>query len=165
VIRAELNSHYPSRGGLISWKSDEMIRSFLSALAGWVASIFALPVAGYLNERTITHLSWGFIREDACLGAIFIFPVWLCILWPLYVLIPFPSLLWSPYICIPCGAVAGGLILCAVIPVFFELPLNPYVYVASFVGAVTCAIGRALRCSEQRSRPRQPATGAGGNQT
>ena len=126
-----------------------MIRSFFSALAGWIAAIVGLPVAGYLNARTIDHLSWDVIGGSAYLGAIFVFPVWFCILRPLYVLVPFSSVLWRPYICIPCGATAGALILCLVFPVFFKLPLHRYFFVALLLGAVTCAVGCALKYNEQ----------------
>ena len=126
-----------------------MIRSFLSALAGWIAAIVGLPVAGYLNARTIDHLSWNVIGGSAYLGAVFVIPVWLCILWPLYVLVPFSSVLWRPYFCIPCGTIAGALILWLVVPSFFELPLHPYFYVAPFVGTVTCAVGCTLKYTEK----------------
>src|SRR5579862_6748243 len=125
-----------------------MIRSFLSTVVGWVAAIVALPIAGFLNAGTVTSLSWDLILGSAYWGALFVFPVLFCLLWPLYRLVPIRSPLWRPSIGIPCGAVAGGLLLWMVIPALIEFPIHPYFYVGPFVGAVTCAVGCALKHRE-----------------
>jgi hypothetical protein len=127
-----------------------MLRSFLSALAGWVSAIVALPVAGFLNARTIDVLSWDIILVSASYGAVFVFPVWLFVLWPLYGRVPFRSVLWRPYVCIPCGAIAGGLLIWLPFPFLVRLPFHPhpYFYVGPFVGAVTCAVGCAIKYRE-----------------
>jgi hypothetical protein len=54
-----------------------------------------------------------------------------------------------PWVCIPCVAMAGALILDAVFPFLLQLPLSPLYCVGPSVGAVTCAIGCVLEHREQ----------------
>jgi hypothetical protein len=83
-----------------------MIRSFISALAGWIAALVALPVAGFAGHMMIRY-SPELLRDSLCLATLWILPVWLLLLWPLYVSVPSRSVLWRPYICISCGMLAG----------------------------------------------------------
>ena len=97
----------------------------------------------------------------AAISGVAIFVTWLFLLWPLYVLVPFRSLLWRPLICVPVGAICGGLLLFAffvLMPPHEPHPLRvlslPFFYVGPIIGAVTCAVGVLFKSREdKRSNP------------
>ena len=126
-----------------------MIRSFLSALAGLTVGVSAMML-----------LSGALFASHAIFAAFFVIivggpvvlVVWLCLLWPLFALVPRTSKLWQPWICVPCGVVAGVLLLMAAFPFYGVAPWEiwhfSYFYVGPIVGGVTCTVGCALKTSE-----------------
>jgi hypothetical protein len=130
-----------------------MIRSFVSAFVGWLAAVVALPVAGFAGHMIIAY-SPQLLRDSLFLATIWILPVWLVLLWPLYVSVPYRSALWRPYICIPSGAIAGAILIAVPLPILLHGP-HPYFYVGPFVGAVTCAVGCYLKAHEHPTSPNQ----------
>ncbi len=131
-----------------------MIRSLVSAFAGWVTAVVALPVAAFAGHMIIRY-SPQVLSDSLLLSTLLILPVWLCLLWPLYVSVPYRSPLWRPYICIPCGVAAGGILLIEFFPFFVHALLHPYFYVGPLVGGVTCATACYLKHTEQRTSPDQ----------
>jgi peptidoglycan/LPS O-acetylase OafA/YrhL len=77
---------------------------------------------------------------------VFVVPVWLFVLLPLYVLLPRSSRLWRPRICTVCGAVSGAILLTLFFAVSGVEPfglLLLFLPIALVVGAVTCFVGSA----------------------
>jgi hypothetical protein len=93
--------------------------------------------------------------RSCCLGgtiamsgfmALFIVPVWVLILVPLYLFVPWHSILWRWPICTACGALAGF----AIMTLFFggisgfdQLSSGAWDFyvIAAVVGGVTCLVG------------------------
>ena len=129
-----------------------MTRSLLSAFIGWLAC-----VAGFTIHFRITvgPSSLPGAPFTAALSGVVIFFVWLCLLWPLYRFVPFPSPLWHPVLCTLCGAIAGVTILLLFFAGISDEGLSPhllphllglpFLYVGFLVGAVTCAAGSILK--------------------
>lgn len=139
--------------------SATMMRSLISAAAGWVAGLVAFTFHFLV---TVGKSSLSATPALAAISGVAIFLVWLCLLWPLYISVPFRSALWRPLVCIPLGALAGGLILLAFFILLFpgENPLLmfslPFLYIGPIIGAVTCAVGVVLN-SRENNHPRPRA--------
>ena len=134
-----------------------MLRSFVSAVVGWIAAVlfFGSHFLITLGRSSVTGV-FAFWR----LAGVVIFAVWLVLLLPLYLLVPRRSLLWHPAACILGGGIAGALILAGVYcwfgrvshtPVtrsFAEAFQLPFFYAGPLVGAITCATGCILKRRE-----------------
>jgi hypothetical protein len=75
---------------------------------------------------------------------IFVVPVWLLVLLPLYIMLPRSSWLWRPGTCTAFGAAAGAVI----ITIYFAVSPNApfelviiFLPIAVFIGGVTAFIG------------------------
>jgi hypothetical protein len=137
--------------------------SLLSALAGWLAGAIAFPLAELIQpsymlngvpQRLPLSELFGLPIIAAFYSAPIILLVWLCVLWPMYRLVPRDSLLWRPALCIVSGALVGaGLYyICGRYLLGFGADFArsiPQLAVGAVVGAVTCAVGVSLKTREQ----------------
>jgi len=133
--------------------NKKFLGSVVSVLAGWVCGWICLTGIEFFanSQYKWDHLSMA-IEGDLggfLLMGIFIVPSWLIMFMPIYMLTSADSFIWRLYICLPLGAVAGGLVLQAFFT-YSELftyrtdwirALDicwPLVIPAAVVGAITC---------------------------
>ncbi|SRR6266545_546734 len=131
----------------------QLLGAFVAVLGGWCAGILSIAIVAFTGiggaqrdaafERTIvTSLAMW----------IFIAPVWLVVLAPLYFFVPRSSWLWRPYICTSLGAVGGLISVVVYTDANFDYYMASFYAVAAVVGAVTCFIGAMTR---DRFKPHQ----------
>ena len=133
-----------------------MLRSFLSAKAGWFVGVLALVIHAHADFAFTRSYFRGIAALASWVGIV-IFPVWLIALLPLYLLIPRRSVLWRPWLCAACGAIAGAVILFVLawwsFCVYGRASLAdalrlPFLYVGPIIGATTCICGSILKRRE-----------------
>lgn len=130
-----------------------MLRSFISAVAGWLTATVSLTLCTTFWHHFPLLTS---VRDAALVSAPFVFLVWLFFLLPLYLFIPRLSRLWHPLLLLPCGLLAGTLLLASFVVFGLRLswqdvPRFPYLFVGPLTGFVTCAVGGSLKRRESRS--------------
>jgi hypothetical protein len=127
---------------------------FLRALLGTLIAVFAGWFAGVLGVAVIAFSGIGGAQRDAALEGIlvtafymwlFIIPVWVVALIPLYLFIPPSSPLWRPYICTGLGAVAGLAIVAILTRADMAVEMWSFYILAAIVGGVTCLTGVLTR--------------------
>ena len=110
--------------------------------------------AGVISTAVIAFTGIGGAQRDAAVGAtlatavfmwIFIVPVWVIALIPLYLLVPRSSWLWRPYICGGVGALAGLLCVALFTRGNVDASMLTLYAVAAIVGAATCLTGVLTR--------------------
>ena len=124
----------------------QLLGTFVALLGGWFA--------GVVSTAVIAFTGIGGAQRDAAVGAtlftagfmwIYIVPVWVVALIPLYFAVPRSSWLWRPHICIGFGAVAG--LICAAL--FsggnMDSSMSTWYAIAAIVGAGTCFTGVLTR--------------------
>src|ERR1700736_5645173 len=90
----------------------QLFGTFVAVLSGWIAGIlFGVPLALFDLVRDPARASpWELLGLPYLFGfgaPIFIVPVWVFALIPLYFLVPRSSPLWRPMVCASVGAAAG----------------------------------------------------------
>jgi hypothetical protein len=92
----------------------QVFGSAVATLSGWIIGWIALELLSWYGNGYFHHwnsyLVWDSLATFPLMG-IFIVPVWLAILLPLYLLLSRSSFLWSPFVCVPLGALTGFLIM------------------------------------------------------
>ena len=138
----------------------QLFGTFVAVLSGWIAGIlFGVPLALFDLIRDPAHASpWELLGLPYLFGfgaPVFIVPIWLFALIPLYLLVPRSSPLWRPAVCASVGAVVG---ICIMAWWFAQPNTNPpdekwswYVESAVIAG-VTCYTGAAMRDRFKRVR-------------
>jgi hypothetical protein len=131
----------------------QILGTFIAVLAGWVASLVFL-LANVAVQRlqdqhdTTPLLDWFLVY--GFFAALFIIPVWLFVLIPLYLFVPASSILWRWPICTTCGVIAGLI----VIGLFYRgipgvgglyIGLWYHYIMAAIVGGMTCLVGALTR--------------------
>ena|SRR5438552_15605177 len=131
----------------------QLFGTFVAALSGWLAGIlFGVPLAVFDLVRDPSHVSpWELLGLPYLFGfgaPVFIMPVWIFALIPLYFFVPRSSPLWRPLICGTIGAAAGIVIMA----VWFAQPnVNPpdekwsWYVEAAVIAGVTCYTGASMR--------------------
>lgn len=116
----------------ILWKA---VGSAVSAFIGGVTGVIAMLVFGWQDWRV-------------CLFTVgmFVVPVWLLILLPLYALLPSSSRIWRPTICTGLGAASGAILLTVYFGVSRDIPFDLiwiFLPIAVVVGGVTSFVASA----------------------
>ena len=109
-----------------------------------VGSAVAAFVGGMTGVIAMLLSSWQEWRVCSLMVGIFVVPVWLLVLLPLYVLLPSSSLLWRPTICTSLGAACGAILLTVYFAVSRDTPFNLiwiFLPIAVVVGGVTSLVG------------------------
>jgi hypothetical protein len=70
----------------------------------------ASMMAKLFDWRHTSVTGWGTVIAFAVASAQFIFGTWLVLLLPLYLFVPFRSILWRWPICTLCGALGGAFV-------------------------------------------------------
>jgi hypothetical protein len=103
-------------------------------------------VGWLLGALAMLALGWEHFGVCLFMIGIFVLPIWLFVLLPLYVLLPRSSRLWHPALCTVCGAITGAAILSAYFALAaggaFDL-LYIFLPIGVVVGGVTCFVGAA----------------------
>ncbi len=143
---------------LVDRIGDALIYSFISALAGWAAGVvaillyFAVQFGVDLFRHTDGVNLFGFMALVGFFSGFVVMLVWLCLLWPLYTLVPNGSVLWRPAVCVTCGVAVGGLLAVAW-DAAEKQGLWNLLSAAPLIGGVTCAVGcRLHRLQRQVSK-------------
>jgi len=124
----------------------QLLGTFIALIGGWFAGVVCIVI--------IAVTGIGGDQRGAVVGAslmeavflwVYLIPVWIIALIPLYLAIPRTSLLWRPYICISFGALAG--LLCAALFSSGNIDSTMFLWyaVAAIVGAATCLTGVVTR--------------------
>lgn len=121
-----------------------LVHSLASAFAGWVTAVVIGIISG------VVFGGWGFFLFAFAVGLVsapHILLVWLVLLWPLSYWIPRASMMWRPIVCVPCGVLAGGLLIC------WENHGGGdeqwLILTAGTIGGVTCYVGCWLNAVDQ----------------
>ena len=91
-----------------------VLGSALATLFGWIVGWVALIVFYWVANGYFGHLSWYLVRDSLgilLMMGVFIVPVWGAMVLPIYLLGPRSGFLWSPFVCVPFGAIVGFLIM------------------------------------------------------
>ena len=130
-----------------------LLGTFLAVFSGWLAAVLfvALATAVLMVAGRTPVEPMAFVFGPVTFGIymwVFILPVWLLVLLPLYFFIPPSSALWRWPVCTACGGVAGLLIVAIIFP-FPRLNADlslwmPYA-LSAIVGGVTCLTGSLTR--------------------
>ena len=140
------------------------VLSILKQLLGTLVAVLGGWFAGILSTAIVAFTGIGGTQRDAALEGtivtslamwIFIAPVWLVALVPLYFFVPRSSWLWRPYICTSFGAVGGLVSVAMYTQANFDYYMASFYAVAAVVGAVTCFVGAITR---DRFKPHQTKT-------
>ncbi len=127
----------------------QLFGTFVAVLSGWIAGIlFGVPLALFDLIRDPAHTSpWELLGLPYLFGfgaPIFIVPVWVFALIPLY----FSSPLWRPAVCASVGVAIG---VCIMAWWFAQPNTNPpdekwaWYVEAAVIAGVTCYAGAAMR--------------------
>jgi hypothetical protein len=120
----------------------QLLGTLVVVLGGWIAGVLSIAVVAYTGiggsqrdsafERTLftSVAMW-----------IFILPVWLVVLIPLYLFVPVSSLLWKPSVCTALGAVGGLASVAVYTDAAFDYYVTSFYVVSAIVGAATCFTG------------------------
>jgi hypothetical protein len=109
-----------------------------------IASSVAPLIGGIAGVVVMLLFGWPDWRICAFMVGIFVVPVWLLVLLPLYVLLPRSSRLWRPGLCSALGAAAGAILITTYFAVSPDAPFELVVIflpIAVLIGAVTAFIG------------------------
>ncbi len=125
-------------------------KSFLSAIAGWVAGAIAFGVSMPVGDGEPLRAWPGYAFIGAVYSAPAILVVWFAVLRPVYARLPVGSALWHPFLCTICGCAAG--VIFYYLFVRFGLRFPDYVAtsaghlcVGATVGVVTSMTARWLK--------------------
>ena len=110
-----------------------MAKSFLCALAGWLVGVISF----------VTQVGRPDVIVFLIAATYSALVVWLFMLWPLYRWVPRHSLFWRPWLCVPCGAVAGALLFLLVYRLLVTVPAS-LALTGACAGAAACALGSTL---------------------
>ena len=128
----------------IGWN---LLGSILSALTGWASLI--VYGFGSLLVQAATDPADGLGNHlfVPIVAGVFIFPVWLFLLLPLYLFVPERSVFWRWPVCTLCGTAGGGAIMFAFCAFAFREITGslPLVALAALAGAATCLFGAWTR--------------------
>jgi hypothetical protein len=124
----------------------QLLGTCIAVLGGWIAGIVSIAVVAYTGIG-------GAQRDSAFEGTIFtsvamwifIVPVWIVVLIPLYLFVPVSSPLWRPSVCTALGAVDGLASVAVYTQAAFHYDLASFYAVAAIVGAATCFTGAITR--------------------
>jgi hypothetical protein len=135
--------------------AKQLLGTVVAVLAGWLAALLFFEVIELINFLSKPHVGlpealWLTPLEISLIISVFVVPIWLLVLVPLYIFVPPSSMLWRVPVCSACGIVAGVLIVALV---FGGIPgsrgLAPEAWwwfiAAAIVGGVTCLIGSLTR--------------------
>jgi hypothetical protein len=109
-----------------------------------LGSVVAPAIGAAAGIAAMRLAEWTDWRICALMMGLFVAPLWLLVLLPLYLLLPRTSCLWRPAIFTGLGCVAGAIL----VTIYFAVsPDAPFEIVALFlpfaviVGGVTCFVG------------------------
>jgi hypothetical protein len=130
------------------------VRSVLKQLLGTLVAVIGGWCAGVAMTALIAFTGMGGAQPEAAVGAtlysavfmwIWIVPVWIVVLIPLYLFIPRSSWLWHPVACTLLGALGG--IGSAAVSTHgnFDPGMLTFYLVAMAVGGATCLTGAVTR--------------------
>jgi hypothetical protein len=111
----------------------KIVGSLLAACAGCIAGAFAMVLA---FDGTWRDPRW-FVLWFFSIG-VFVMPVWLLLLAPLYIFIPRTSVLWHPGLCTMLSAFSGLAIM--IVFTAFKPPIGGPVWLLWIVGALVGAV-------------------------
>ena len=119
-----------------------VLGSFLSAFFGWFALNAFITIWTTLQQHH--ERDWWLLPVFfGIYSAAFVFGTWIVVLLPLYFLVPLHSWLWRWYVCTPCGATSGALIMYVWVrytsPQATDWPF--YVILAATTAGLTCLFG------------------------
>ena len=107
-------------------------------------SVIGPTISAILGIALMRLGGWTDWRACGLMIGLFVIPVWLWVLLPLYVLLPASSGLWRPLTCTSLGAISGAILVtiyCALSrDTSFELVVL-YLPFAAIVGSVSCFVG------------------------
>jgi hypothetical protein len=89
-----------------------LLGSVVATLSGWIAGWMGLILFSWYANDYFHHLSWYLVRDalgTLPLMGIFILPIWAVMVLPIYLQVPRSSFFWSPFVCVPFGAIVGFL--------------------------------------------------------
>jgi hypothetical protein len=126
------------------WKA---FGSFVAVVVGWSSGLLA--IAAFASAAAVRgDLPWSQVLVGVggyfILIGIFVLPIWLFSLLPLYVLLPSTSRLWRTPICTALGLAIGTSIMFAYLGMGgLELPVALWqiTFTGALVGGVTCFFG------------------------
>ncbi len=111
-----------------------------------MGSALSACVGGVSGVLTMLAFGWPDWRACLFMVGLFVLPVWLLVLLPLYVLLPRQSCLWRPFVCAAFGAGSGAILLTIFFVVSPDAPLAIiwiFLPIALLVGGITCLFGAA----------------------
>jgi hypothetical protein len=126
----------------------QIVGTVIAVLSGWFAALLFIEVLTLVDlaggtSGTARSTLWTTPVEFGIGMWVFILPVWLIVLIPLYLFVPLSSALWHWRVCTALGAVAGLVVMTA----FFGFPHIaaghdswPFHAIAGIVGGVTCLV-------------------------
>jgi hypothetical protein len=124
----------------------QLLGTFVALIGGWLAGVLCTAViafggiGGAQREEAV-----GATLATAIFMWIYLVPVWVVALIPLYLLVPRSSALWRPYICVSLGAVGGLASVALFAGGYMDSSMFTWYAVAAVVGAATCLTGVLTR--------------------
>jgi hypothetical protein len=135
--------------------AKQLVGTTVAVIGGWCGALLLcgglyLFDAFHQRQHLDSQLLFGGTIAMSGFMALFIVPVWVLILVPLYLFVPWHSILWRWPICTACGALAGFAIMTLFfggIPGFGQLSSGAWDFyvIAAVVGGVTCLVGALTR--------------------
>jgi hypothetical protein len=123
-----------------------LLGTFIAVLAGWFAGVIGVAVIAFFGIGGAQRYSaLEGILVTAFYMWLFIIPVWLVALIPLYLFVPPSSSLWRPYVCTGFGAVSGLVIVAIFADANVAVEMWSFYILAAIVGGVTCLTGVLTR--------------------
>ena len=126
----------------------QIVGTLIAVLSGWLAALIfieVLTLVGLVGGKSDTAPAalWATPLEFGVGMWVFILPIWLIVLVPLYLFVPLSSALCHWPVCAALGAAAGLVVMTA----FFGFPHIgaghdswPFHVIAGIVGGVTCLV-------------------------
>src|SRR5687768_9220636 len=109
-----------------------------------IGSVVAPSIGVLIGVTAMLLAGWTDWRVCALMIGLFVVPVWLLVLLPLYLLLPCSSALWRPAICTGLGGLSGAIL----VTIYFAVSPNaPFALVVLFlpfavlIGSVICFVG------------------------
>ena len=135
--------------------AKQLLGTLVAVLAGWFAALLffeGVEIINILRQPRVGTLEtlWLTPLGLSLLMSVFVVPVWLLVLIPLYIFVPRSSVLWRVPVCSTFGVVAGILIVGLIlrgIPGSRGLAAEAWWFfiAGAIVGGVTCLVGSLTR--------------------
>ena len=109
-----------------------------------IGSVVAPSIGVLIGVTAMLLAGWTDWRVCALMIGLFVIPVWLLVLLPLYVLLPRSSALWRPAICTGLGGLSGAILVTIYFAVSPDAPFELVVLFLPFavlIGSVICFVG------------------------